>query len=283
VPLNHFLFHMISMNTTAALILNFLLIGVLSASIAYAIMRWSFSPTRHVELARKFDGTNISGLNSGAIILLSLGIAFVFSDISNVHIRAKTSLLQEADAVRTLGRLALNIDSSVGAPLMAATRNYTSDVLHKEWPALQQGNSQAIRKGESSALQPLTVMSDIVYAPENLTRLPAITSMHLGNLVTRIREQRLLRIDASDFSIGIRGLLLASITLLASSALLSLAMLTKPSVQYLSNFLLYLVTLLALFLAYIAQNPFSGLDIISSAPMQEALDRLTNMQLTRGN
>ena len=99
----------------------------------------------------------------------------------------------------------------------------------------------------------------------------------------RSREQRLLRIDASEFSIGIRGLLLACVTLLASSALLSLAMLTKPSIQYLSNFLLYLVTLIALYLAYIAQNPFSGLDVMSSAPMQEALDRLTNMQLTRGN
>ncbi len=271
------------MNTTTTLILNFLLIAVLSASVAFAIMLWSFSPKRHAELVRKFDGINISGLNSGAIILLSLGIAFVFSDISNVHLRAKTSLLQEADALRTLGRLALSIDSSVGAPLMAATRDYTSNVLQKEWPALQQGNSQSIRKGENSALRPLTEMSDIVYSPENLTRLPAITSMHLGTLVARIREQRLLRIDASEFSVGLRGLLLAFITLLASSAILSLAMLTKPPVQYLSNFLLYLVTLLALYLAYIAQNRFSGLDVISSAPIQEALDRLTNMQLTRGN
>ena len=271
------------MNTTTTLILNSLLIAALSASIAYVIMRWSISPKRHAELAHKFGGMNIAGLNSGAIILLSLSIAFVFSDISNVHLRAKTSLLQEADALRTLGRLALNIDSSVGAPLMAATRDYTSNVLQKEWPALQQGNSQSIRKGENSALRPLTEMSDIVYSPENLTRLPAITSMHLGTLVARIREQRLLRIDASEFSVGLRGLLLAFITLLASSAILSLAMLTKPPVQYLSNFLLYLVTLLALYLAYIAQNRFSGLDVISSAPIQEALDRLTNMQLTRGN
>jgi hypothetical protein len=269
------------MNTTTTLILNFLLIALLSASISYAIMRWSFSPKRHAELAHKFGGMNIAGLNSGAIILLSLSIAFVFSDISSAHTRAKTSLFQEADALRTLGRLALNIDSSVGAPLMAATRDYTSSVLQTEWPVLQQGKPQAIRTGENSALRPLTVISDIVYSPENLTRLPVVTSMQLSTIVARIREQRLLRIDASEFSIGIRGLLLAGVTLLASSTLLSLAMLQKPSVQYLSNFFLYVVTLAALYLAYNEQNPFAGLDVVSSAPLQEALDRLINMQLTR--
>lgn len=271
------------MNTATTLILSFLLIAVLSASIAYAIMRWCYSPTRHAELTSKFNGIYIGGLNAGAIVLLSLSLAFVFSDISNVHLRAKTSLLQEADALRTLGRLALNIDSSVGVPLMAASRDYASDVLQKEWPAMQQGNPQVIRKGEHSALQPLTVMSDIVYSTENLSRLPTVTSMQLGTLVTRVREQRLLRIDASDFSVSIRGQILACITLLASSAILSLAFLTKPFGQYLSNFLLYFVTLTSFYLAYNAQNPFAGLDVVSSAPMQEALDRLMNMRLTRGN
>ena len=271
------------MNTTATVILNILLIAVLSASIAYAIMRWCYSPTRHAELARKFDDIYIGGLNAGAIVLLSFSLAFVFSDISNVHLRAKTSLLQEADALRTLGRLSLNIDSSVGVPLMAATRDYASAVLQKEWPAMQQGNPQAIRKVENSALQPLIVMSDIIYSAENLARLPTVTSVQLGALVTRIREQRLLRIDASDFSVSIRGRILACITLLASSAILSLAFLTKPFGQYLSNFLLYFVTLTALYLAYSGQNPFAGLDVVSSAPLQEALDRLMNMKLARGN
>ena len=269
------------MNTTTTLILNFLLIAVLSASIAYAIMRCCYSPTRHPELARKFDGMNIAGLNAGAIVLLSLSLAFAFSDISNVHLRAKTSLLQESDALRTMGRLALNIDSSVGVPLMAATRDYASNVLQKEWPAMQQGNPQAIRKGENSALQPLIAMSDIIYSAENLARLPTVTSVQLGALVTRVREQRLLRIDASDFSVSIRGQILACITLLASSTIISLAFLTKPFGQCLSNFLLYFVTLTSFYLAYSAQNPFAGLDAVSGAPMQEALDRLINMRLTR--
>ena len=125
------------MHTIISMALFFLLIVLLSAGIAYLIMRWCFSPKRHAELVHKYEGINISGLNAGAIVLLSLGIAFVFSDISNVHIRAKTSLLQEADALRTLGRISLNIEPEVGTPLMDATRAYASDVLQKEWPAMR--------------------------------------------------------------------------------------------------------------------------------------------------
>lgn len=35
----------------------------------------------------------------------------------------------------------------------------------------------------------------------------------------------------------------------------------------------------ALYLAYASQNPFSGLDAISNAPLQEAFDRLKVMKL----
>lgn len=267
------------MNTVLLITLNFLLIILLSATVAYLIMRWCFSPKRHAELVRKFDGINISGLNSGAIILLSLGIAFVFNDLSNIHVRAKTSLLQEADALRTLGRISLNIDPEVGAPLMAATRTYASDVLQKEWPAMQQSNALSIRQSAQSALTALTVMSDIVYDPYSLTKLPALTASQLGNLVARIREQRLVRIEISEYTIGSRGLILAAFTLIASCAILSMAMLNKPEVQYLSNFSFFVISLSALYLAYASQNPFAGLDAISNAPLQEAFDRLKVMKL----
>jgi hypothetical protein len=191
---------------------------------------------------------NIVGLNSGAIILLSLRLAFVFSDIFNVHNRTKTAVLQEADALRTLGRTTLNIDPSIGIPLMKATREYTEAVLQKEWPELKAGRSEAIRNGNQSALQPLTVMSDLVYSPDTSTKVPNATSMQLGLLVSRIREQRLLRVDTRNFSIGLRGLLLAGA---------------------------------AMYLAFASQNPFHSLDFVSNAPLQEALDRLQNMQLAR--
>jgi hypothetical protein len=269
------------MTTIALGILNFLMIIGVSWLISYVIMRWSFSAKRNAKLVERYHNMPIAGLNSGAIILLALGLAFIFSDISTVRSRAKASTLQEADAIRTLGRMSLNIDQTVGVPLMASAREYTASVLEKEWPAMSQGTSDAIRSGVSSALTPLTRMSDIVYSPESIAKLPTVTSMHLANLVSRIREQRLQRIDASDFSMGLRGYMLVAITLLATSVLLSLSMVTKPASQLISNFYLFFVTLAAAYIAFLSQNPFFGLDAVENIPLQEALDRLNNMALTR--
>ena len=267
------------MNTQSLIPLVLLLIAILSAGLSYAIMRLTYHPKCHASLTEKFDGMNIAGLNSGAVILLSLGLAFVFNDIADVHNRVKTAVLQEADALRTLGRATLNLDPSIGIPLMKATREYTEAVLHKEWPELKSGRSTEIRNGHHSALEPLAVMSDIVYSPETHAKVSNTTSMQLNVLVSRIREHRLLRIDTSGFTIGRRGLLLAALTLLASSTILSLAMLRKKSIQLMSNFFLFWVTVSAMYLAFAAQNPFDGLDLVSNAPLQEALERLQAMHI----
>lgn len=269
------------MNTVLTLVvLNLLIILALCAGCAYLIMRWSFSPKRYSKLVHHYADINVS-VNSGIIVLLSLGLAFIFSDISSVRGRAKLAVLQEADAIRTIGRTTLNIDSTIGGPLMIASREYAKAVIEAEWPQLKSGRADLIRSGQHSALTPLTVMSDIVYAPENLAKLPNATSMQLSSLVTRIREQRLIRIDTSSFSIGLRSALLAFITTLASCVIISLVNLRKPNAQVLSNFLLFGVTTSTLYLAFIAQNPFAGPDYVSAAPLQEALDRLNNMRLTR--
>lgn len=261
--------------------MNFLMLVGISGLIAYSIMRWSFSKKRHARLVDRYHNLPIAGLNSGAIILLSLGLAFIFSDISTVRTRAKAATLQEADSLRTLGRISINIDPAIGLPLMESTKEYTAAVLEKEWPALRRGSSDEIRGGLSSALGPLARMSDIVYSSENIAKLPPVTSMHLGNLVSRIREQRLQRIDASGFGMGLRGYLLVSITLFATAALLSLSMLTKPASQFISNFFLFFVTLSAAYIAFLSQNPFFGLDAVTKMPLQEALDRLNAMTLAR--
>jgi hypothetical protein len=80
---------------------------------------------------------------------------------------------------------------------------------------------------------------------------------------------------------GLRGYMLVAITLLATSVLLSLSMLTKPASQFISNFYLFFVTLAAAYIAFLSQNPFFGLDAVKNIPLQEALDRLNNMALTR--
>lgn len=269
------------MNIYSTLFIVFLVIVFFSAILAYGIMRLTFSPVRHERLYKNFNGMSITGLNSGAIILLSLGLAFVFSQITTSRQTAKLAVLIEADALRTIGRISLNIDPDIGLPLLAATKLYTQTVVEKEWPQLNKRNASEIRQGIGSALNPLTKMSDIVYSPANLTKLPAATSNQLSQLVSRIRENRLTRIDTSTYSIGVRGLILAIITLVASSTLLTLSELTRKWGQCLSNYTLFFVTMTAMYLAFSVQNPFAGLDSLTDAPLREALDRLNNMQLAK--
>jgi hypothetical protein len=269
------------MPTYILFLFHFSLIVLLSAGLSYFIMRWTYNPIRHKRLFDNFSGMITSGLNSGAIVLLTLGLAFVFNQISTTHQSAKLAVLNETDALRTLGRISLNIEPDIGVPLMAATRLYTQEVIEKEWPRLSQGKSVTMHQFSVSALPPLTAMSDIVYSPDNVAKLPSVTANQLGQLVTRIRENRLKRIDASTFTIGIRELILAIITLASSSALLSLSLLTKAPIQLFSNFALLLVTLTAIYLAFSSQNPFSGIDSLVDTPLREALDRLNNMQLTK--
>lgn len=269
------------MTSFALIMLNLMVIAAMCALVSYGIMRLTFHPKIHPKLVEGYQGINTAGLNSGAIILLSLSIAFVFNDISTTRTRAKLAVLQEADALRTLGRASLNLDPAIGSQIMVAAREYTEILLKKEWPALANRHSTEIRSGQASALQPLTILSDIVYAPEHLATLPNATSMQLSSLVTKIREQRLNRIDASEFTIGVRGRVLGVITLFASLVILSFANLTRKPIQLLSNFMLLLVTTSAMYIIFMTQNPFSGLDSVSDLPLRDALDRLNNMKLTR--
>jgi hypothetical protein len=267
------------MMNIASMIVNLTIIFAVSAGIAYLIMRWTFSEKRHAKLVHRYTDINVT-VNSGAIVLLSLGLAFVFGDISGVRSRAKLAILQEADAIRTIGRMSLTLDPSIGAPLMKSAREYTKAVLEKEWPQLALGTPDEIRNGQHSALAPLTVMSDIVYVPSNLSKMPNASSAQLTSLITRIREQRLLRIDASSHSIGLRSALLAAITTLASCVIVSLVNLHRRGAQFISNFILFALTASVFYLAVISQNPFAGPDLLSNGPIQEAFDRLNNMRLT---
>lgn len=262
-----------------SIVSNLIIILAVSAGIAYLIMRWTFSEKRHAKLLYRYTDINVT-VNSGAIVLLSLGLAFVFGDISAVRSRAKLAVLQEADAIRTIGRMSLTLDPTIGGPLMKSAREYTKAVLEKEWPQLALGTPDEIRNGQHSALAPLTVMSDIIYLPANLSKIPNASSMQLSNLITRIREQRLLRIDTSSHNIGMRSALLGAITILASCVIVSLVNIHRRGAQLLSNFVLFAMTASAFYLAFITQNPFSGPDFLSPAPIQEAFDRLNNMRLT---
>lgn len=145
---------------------------------------------------------------------------------------------------------------------------------------MQRSSVAELSASESSALAPLTKISDIVFNPQNQSILsPALTNQ-LISFTNRIREQRLLRVEYSRYNIGYPRLGLVLFLLSASVILLTLSAVSKRPVQIVSNFTLLLLTLISLLMVYSQQNPFAALDAISSLPLQEALERLELMKKT---
>lgn len=246
--------------------------------LAFLIAFVTFRPYWHAKLVDMFGG--IQNINLGSVIFLSLSLAFVFSDVAQVHLRARAAVLSEADALRTLGRLSLSLDARVGDPLMAAVQNYTQDVLKKEWPAMSRLGGAAFSTDESSALGPLTRMSDIVSNPQNQLLLNAPMSNQLILLTNRVREQRLLRAEASRYTIGYPRLGLVLFLLAVAVAVLTLSAISKRPMQIFSNFTLLWLALISLLMVYTQQNPFAALDHVSPLPLEEALQRLHVMKKT---
>jgi hypothetical protein len=259
---------------------NFFLLALgltfVSYLLAFFIAHVTFRPSLNTKLVGMFDG--IVFINHGSLIFLSLSLAFIFSDVAQVNVKARAAVISEADALRTLGRISLSLDRRVGEPLMATLKQYTQDVLQKEWPEMRRSAGADLSISESSALAPLTKLSDIVFNPHNQSLLtPALTGQ-LISYTNRIREQRLLRIEFSRYSIGYPRLGLILFLLSASVILLTLSAVSKRPVQIVSNFTLLLLTLISLLVVHTQQNPFAALDAVSPLPIEEALRRLELMK-----
>lgn len=259
---------------------NFLLLALgltfLSYLIAFLIAHVTFHPSLNKKLNANFDG--IVFINHGSLIFLSLCLAFIFSDVAQVSAKARATVISEADALRTLGRISLSLDARVGDPLMATLKQYTQDVLQKEWPEMQRSSGAKVSTSESSALGPLTKMSDIVFNPQNQLLLSPPLTNQLISFTNRIREQRLLRVEFSRYHIGYPRLGLVLFLLSVSVIVLTLSAVSKRPVQIISNFTLLLLTLISLLVVYTQQNPFAALDAKSPLPLEEALQRLDLMK-----
>jgi len=74
-------------------------------------------------------------------ILFALYTTFFASDIWSVRDRAQTAILQEADALRNLFLLAEQQAPAIGAPILAAIRDYARTTAEVEWPLLAEGKA----------------------------------------------------------------------------------------------------------------------------------------------
>jgi hypothetical protein len=120
--------------------IGLLVLGIVATFATAGLLLWLSSFSKAAPLIRSLS--NFSPQIVAIVgILFALYTTFFASDIWSVRDRAQTAILQEADALRNLFRLAEQQQLDIGAPIIAAIRDYARAAAEVEWPLLAQGKA----------------------------------------------------------------------------------------------------------------------------------------------
>lgn len=124
--------------TQEVIYIGLLVLGILATFATAGLLLWLCSFSR---FAPRFQLlTNLSPQVVAIVgILFALYTTFFASDIWNIRDRAQTAIQQEAEAMRGLFRLAEQQPPAIGAPIIAALRDYAQVTIQVEWPLLARG------------------------------------------------------------------------------------------------------------------------------------------------
>lgn len=125
-------------------------------------------------------------------ILFALYTTFFASDIWNIRDRAQTAILQEAEALRGLFRLAEQQAPTIGAPIIAALRSHARITVQLEWPLLAQGQIS------DQALESWRRLLSAVLAEPVVKSLPSSVHAILLQDVERLQTARYQRLAQSQ-------------------------------------------------------------------------------------
>ncbi|HAS50832.1 MAG TPA: hypothetical protein DCS21_03485 [Gammaproteobacteria bacterium] len=126
---------------------SLLVLGILATFATAGVLLWLSSFSRLTPWFRSFS--NFSPQVVAVVgILFALYTTFFASDIWSVRDRAQTAIVQEAQALRGLFRLAEQQPPAIGLPILTAIRDYARLTVDVEWPLLAHGQtSQPVLDG----------------------------------------------------------------------------------------------------------------------------------------
>ena len=119
---------------------SLLLLGILATFVTAGLLLWLSNFSRlapRIQALTQFSPQVVAVVG----ILFALYTTFFASDIWNIRDRAQTAILQETEALRGLFRLAEQQPAAIGAPILAAVRDYARLTSEVEWPLLAQGQT----------------------------------------------------------------------------------------------------------------------------------------------
>lgn len=224
---------------------------------------------------RRFSGMQASGVNQASSALLVLCIAFLLNDVSQIRQKASDTLLLEADILRTMGRVSVNLSRDVGQPLKHLLVAYSGSILHDDWPRMQHG-VHGSNNAPPASLTKIIAVSDFVYS--NLDRFghPQIAQQMVTS-VQKLRELRLQRLELSLKHPTFEKVLLALFFCLNAVLVLILTHADRPRALFAASFLFSWLSLTSVYTVLVMHNPYTGIDPISPAPIAAASDRLRVM------
>ncbi len=117
--------------------IGLLVLGILATFATAGLLLWLSSFSKAAPIFRSFSHFSPQVVAIVGI-LFALYTTFFASDIWNIRDRAQTAILQEAEALRGLFRLAEQQPPAIGAPIIAALRNHARVTVQIEWPLLAQ-------------------------------------------------------------------------------------------------------------------------------------------------
>ena len=238
-----------------------------------------------------------SGVNQASSALLVLSIAFLLNDVSQIRQKASDTLLLEADILRTMGRVSVNLSRDVGQPMLHLLVAYSDSVLHDDWPRMQRGFSgsmilnyvrdgygggDGIRTHDSNNAPPASLtkiiaISDFVYSNLEHFGHPVI-NQQMTTSVQRLRELRLQRLELSNKHPTFEKVLLGLFFCLNAILVLLLTHADRPRALFAAVFLFSWLSLTSLFTVTIMHNPYTGTDPLAPSPIAAALERLHFME-----
>ncbi|MBJ7252916.1 MAG: hypothetical protein JHC89_16310 [Acetobacteraceae bacterium] len=245
---------------------------------------------------KRFSGMQASGVNQASSALLVLSIAFLLHDVSQIRQKASETLLLEADILRTLGRVSVNLSRDMGQPMLHLLAAYSDSVLHNDWPKMQRGFSgsmvlnyvqdgygvgDGIRTHDSNNATPVSLtkiiaISDFVYS--NLDRFGhPLISQQMAASVQKLRELRLQRLELSNKHPTFEKVLLGLFFSLNAILVLLLTHADRPRALFAAVFLFSWLSLTSLFTVTIMHNPYAGTDPLGPSAIAAALERLRVM------
>lgn len=224
---------------------------------------------------KRFAGMQASGVNQASSALLVLCIAFLLNDVGQIRQKASETLLLEADILRTMGRVAVNLPRDVGEPLQNLLVAYSDAVLNEDWPRMQNGTRDQ-NNAAFGSLPKVIGISDFIFSKLDQFGHPQISQQMLSS-IQKLRELRLQRIELSLKHPTTEKVALGLFFCLNAILVLMLTHADRPRPLFAATFLFTWLSVSALYTVLIMHNPYSGIDPIARAPIAAASERLKVM------